>query len=102
MKKTFGRWMIIFACVQLGGLVCMWTWQYVPVAASSFVWGTALIALFPGNILSAILIDKLFWSSGLSPTGMSVAEMPVLVAINALLWVGLIGAIRQLLGQRSR
>jgi hypothetical protein len=30
----------------------------VLVAASSFIWVTALVALFPGNILSAILIEK--------------------------------------------
>jgi hypothetical protein len=102
MKKTFGRWLILFACVQLTGLVCMWIGRYGPPAAGSLVWGTALVALFPGNFLSAMVIEKLFWSSGLSLTAMSVAEMPLVVAINALLWVGVIGAIRRLRGQRSR
>jgi hypothetical protein len=96
MKKTFATWTIIFACVQLTGLVCLWMWRYAPPAASSFVWGTALVALFPGNILSAILIEKLFWSSRLSLTTMAVAEIPVLLSINALLWFGLATAVRRL------
>jgi hypothetical protein len=102
MKTTFGLWAILFAGVQATGLVCMWTWQYAPPAAGSFVWGTAIIALFPGNILSAMLVEKLFWKSGLSLTAMAAAEMPVLVAINAVLWFSVIGAMRRLFGQRSR
>jgi hypothetical protein len=102
MKKIFGRWLVLFAFVQLTGLVCMWTWRYAPPVASSFIWGIAFIALFPGNVLSAILIEKLFWNSGLSLIAMSVAEMPVLVAINAVLWFGVIRALRRLLGRRFR
>jgi len=79
----------------------MWTWPYVPSFARSFVWGAAILALFPGNFLSSILMDKLFWKSGLSLTAMSVAGMPVLVAMNAALWFGVIGALRRLLGRRS-
>jgi len=71
-------------------------WRYAPPAASSFIWGTALVALFPGNILSAILIEKLFWSSRLSLATMAVAEIPMLLSINAPLWFGLATAVRRL------
>jgi hypothetical protein len=101
MSKTWRRWATIFAAVQLAGLVCMCIWPYAK-AAYSFLWGTAFIALFPGNLLAAMLIEKLFWNSGLSLTAMSAIEMPVLVALNAALWFSVIGVVRRLLGLRSR
>jgi hypothetical protein len=54
------------------------------------------MGVFPVNILSAILIEKLFWSSRLSLATMAVAEIPVLLSINALLWFGLATAVRRL------
>jgi hypothetical protein len=100
MKNAIGRWTVVFASAQLIGLVCMWMWRYAPPAASSFVWGTALVFLFPGNVLSAILIERLFWNR-LSLTTMALVEVPVLLAINALLWFGVIGAVRGLRRRHS-
>jgi hypothetical protein len=102
MNRPVARWVILFVCVQVIGLACMWVWPHVQSIAGSFVWGTTLIALFPGNMLSAIIIEKVFWSSGLSLTSMAFIEMPVLVAINFALWFGVIGAIRRLTAHRSR
>jgi hypothetical protein len=75
----------------------MWLWPVVPTAGA-LMWGTALIALLPGNFISAILIEKLFWSSGLSLTGMSLLETPIMVAVNALLWFLLVRLVQRLRG----
>jgi len=101
MKKALATWMVAFAFVQLTGLACMWMWRYAPPATSSFVWGTALVALFPGNMLSAILIEKLFWTSRMSLPVMAVVEIPVLLSINALFWFGLAAAMRRLRRRHS-
>ncbi len=71
-------------------------------AAASFMWGTAAVALFPGNFASAVLIEKLFWNSGWTLTSMLAAEIPVLIAINAAIWFGLVIALQWMFGRRSR
>lgn len=50
------------------------------------MWGTALITLFPGNFVSGVLVDKLFWKSTLTAVEMSVVDVPVELAINASVW----------------
>jgi len=93
MTVPFGRrTIILFTTVQLFGLVCEWTWQFAPQSIGSFVWGTALIALFPGNVISAVIVEKLFWHSGLTLIAFSIMEIPLLLIINAVLWFGIIGA----------
>jgi hypothetical protein len=91
------RTIILFTSVQLIGLVCDWTWQFAPQSVGSFLWGTALIALFPGNIVSAVIVEKLLWNSGLTLVAFSVIEIPILLAINAVLWFGIIGAARRVM-----
>jgi hypothetical protein len=102
MKTRFRRPAILFAVVQIIGLVCMYTWQAAPAAAASFLWGTAAVALFPGNFASAVLIEKLFWNSGWTLTAMLAAEIPVLLAINAAIWFGLAAAMHRMFGGRSK
>lgn len=76
----------------------MWLWPVVPIAGP-YVSGAALIALLPGNFISAMLIEKLFWGSRLSLTGMSLLEVPILVAVNALLWFSLMRLVHRLRGR---
>jgi hypothetical protein len=102
MKTRFRQPAILFAVVQTIGLVCMFTWQAAPPAAASFLWGTAAVALFPGNFASDILIEKLFWNSGWTLTSMLAAEIPVLIAINAAIWFGVVRAMQWMFGRRSR
>jgi len=102
MKTRFRRLAILFAVVQTIGLACMFTWQAAPAAAASFLWGAAVVALFPGNFASAALIEKLFWNSGWTLTAMLAAEIPALIAINAAVWFGLVRAMQRMFGGRSR
>jgi hypothetical protein len=100
MSKSLRRWTVAFLGVQLSGLACMWMWPHARVAGA-FFWGAAFVALIPGNILSTTLIEKLFWNSSLSSTAMLIAELLLMVAINALLWIVVIGVIRKRIGQHE-
>jgi hypothetical protein len=48
-------------------------------------------------MLSAMLVEPLLWRSDWSLTAMSLAEVPVLVALNAVVWFGVIGIFRKLI-----
>jgi hypothetical protein len=85
---------VVFCVVQLLGIACSWLWDQPPSAASSFLWGTGFFVLFPGNILAALIIEKLFWHSSLSLPTMGAMTTVLLVAINALIWLLVIVAIR--------
>jgi hypothetical protein len=80
------RWVLAFVGIQLIGVACMFLWQLLHGGAA-LIWAVALIALFPGNLLSAMLIEKLLWNSHLSSAAMLVAELPITVMINAALWL---------------
>jgi hypothetical protein len=98
MARVFRWWAIFFGCLQLTGLASMCIWPFAK-AAGPFLWGTAFITLFPGNLAAAVLIEGLFWNKGLSLRAMSIAEIPLLVAFNAVLWLVVVGALRWLVGQ---
>jgi hypothetical protein len=76
--------------------MCIWPFAKV---AGPFLWGTAFIALFPGNLAAAFLIEKLFWNTGISLRAMLIDEIPLLIVFNAVLWFVLVGIVRWLLGQ---
>ena len=80
----------------------MWYFFFRPVEAGSAVWGTSFIALFPGNLLSALLAEKLLWNSKLSLLAMAILEVPVLLLINAMLWWIVVAGMQRLFGSRSR
>ena len=78
---------IIFAVVQCLGELCFWTWGYIATSALGlFLWGTALVTLFPGNILSAVGLEKMLWGSRVGLIAMQVIEIPIEIAINAAVW----------------
>jgi uncharacterized membrane protein YjjB (DUF3815 family) len=101
MSKRFRRWTILFACVQLTGLVSICIW-HLAKAPGLFFWDAAFITLLPGNLLAERLIERLLWNTGLSLRAMSIIEIPLLVAFNAMAWFVVIGSIRWLLGRRFR
>ena len=90
-------WMA-FSFVQLLGLICSWLWDQPPSAASSFLWGTGFVVLFPGDILGAWAVEKMFWRSGMSLMSIGLTSSVALVAINAcccFVVALMIGAIRR-------
>lgn len=92
------RWIVLFACVQLVGLICMWSWPYFNTASAA-LWGTALVCLFPGNMVSAGLVEKLLWKSTLSLGSMAAIELPFLIGINLGVWFVVIAAFRKVAGR---
>lgn len=90
------RLIVFFAAVQVVGMVCAWL-QHRPSAASSVLWGTGFVLLFPGDLLSALIMEKLFWQSRLPLASMTAITAVLMVAINAVVWflvVKVVGAIR--------
>jgi hypothetical protein len=84
----FRRWIIVlFSAVQLLGIGCSWLWEHPPSAVSSVLWGTAFLALFPGNLLGAWIVEKLFWQSRLSLVSIGIFSTVLLVVINATIWI---------------
>ena|ERR1022692_2227370 len=82
------RWIIVFfSAVQLLGIACSWLWDHPASAVSSLLWGTALVTLFPGNLLGAWIVEKLFWQSHLSLVSMGIISTVLLVVINAIIWL---------------
>jgi hypothetical protein len=73
----------IFALVQVVGLGCAWLQR---PAASSFLWGAGFVLLFPGDLVGAWIMERLFWHSRLPLATMSAMSAVLMVAINALLW----------------
>ncbi len=89
------RWIIVFfSAVQLLGIGCSWLWEHPPSAASSLLWGTGLFALFPGNLLSAWIVEKLFWQSRLSLMSMGIISTVLLLVINATIWLVVVKAVQ--------
>lgn len=88
------RWIIVlFSVVQLVGLGCSWL-QHPPSAASSFLWGAGFVMLFPGDLLSAWIVEELLWGSGLSLASLSAISAVLLVAINATVWLLVVNAVK--------
>ena len=50
---------------------------------------------------AAFVIEKLFWNSGLSSTGLLLMELPLIVVINALLWFVILAILGKWLGPRT-
>lgn len=75
-----------FAVVQLTGEVCAWTAPHFLSWPGPALWAGSFILLLPGDVLSALLIERLLWQGPLTLFQMSLLEIPVAVAINAAAW----------------
>lgn len=91
---------IVFLVVQLGGVVCSWLWQHPYSGASSFLWGTGLVALLPGNILGTWVVQGLLWHTPSTLGTMSVIALFLGVAINAVVWLVIVKVFQRVFGRR--
>jgi hypothetical protein len=88
------RWAwAIFGVVQVVGLVCAWL-QHPPSAGSAFLWGAGFVLLFPGDLLSAWMMEKLLWHSHLSMATMNAISAALMVVINAVIWWLVLKAVK--------
>jgi len=88
--------LVTFLVVQLIGTCCLGLWQDAPSALSMPMWGTALIALFPGNFLGGWIVETLLWRSRLPLIGMGLLSVLVALVINAIIWFVVAKAVRSI------
>jgi hypothetical protein len=50
--------------------------------------------LLPGDLISALIVEKLLWNSGLTVTQMAFIEIPLEVAVNLCVWLLCVKVIR--------
>lgn len=77
---------LIFIIVQIIGEIFYWIWPLIPAPVGMWFWGTQVVLLFPGNFASGEIVEAIFWNK-ITLTQMSIIEIPVTLAINALLWI---------------
>jgi hypothetical protein len=98
MTKALRQGAILFIIVQLAGLASMLIWPFGRVTGP-FLWGTAFIALFPGNIAAGLLVEKYLWNTGLSLRVLSIIEIPLLLLFNGVLWFAAIKSVEWLVAR---
>jgi hypothetical protein len=91
--------LIIFASVQIIGVLCSWFSHHLYSSASALLWGTGFIALFPGNILGSWLIDELIWESHMLATVTDLLTVAAVLSINAILWFAAVRTFRLIIGK---
>ena len=77
----------IFLGVQVAGEACSWTARHFLSAIGPTLWLIGSVLLLPGNMAAAFLVDKVLWHSGLTMTQMTMLQVPLELAINAIVWL---------------
>ncbi len=81
------RGWLIFLAVQAVGEVCAWTAGHFLSALGPALWVVGSVLLLPGDLVGAFIVEKLLWKSGLTMTQLTVLQVPVGLAINAVVWL---------------
>ena len=68
---------IAFIVVHLLGLLCVCAWEYDIFGTGAALWATSVFLLLPGDLISALIVEKLLWNSGLAVTQMAIIEIPL-------------------------
>jgi hypothetical protein len=89
---------IAFVVVQILGMLCSWFSHHPYSTASALLWSTGFVALFPGNMLGSLLVEKLFWESHLPPSATDLLTVVLVVAINAILWFAVVRILTLIFG----
>lgn len=79
-------WTIFFG-VQVAGEVCSWTARHFLSAIGPALWLIGSVLLLPGDMVAAFLVDKVLWHSRLTVTQMTMLQVPLELAINAVVWL---------------
>jgi hypothetical protein len=77
---------IVFAALQFIGISCGFLAEKSDHWGAQ-IWGISFVGLMPGNVLSALLVERLFWNTGASLQGLSWVRVVVMLMINAILWL---------------
>lgn len=95
-----GDW-LIFLVVQIVGEVCAWTAAHFLSAIGPALWIVGTVLLLPGDLAGAFIVEKIFWKSPLTAAQLTVLQVPVALAINAVVWVLCVKLYTFLRGRRS-
>jgi hypothetical protein len=93
--------LMAFVVVQIVGIMCSWFSHHPHSSASSVLWGAGFIALFPGDILGSLLVEKLFWESHLAVLVTDLLTVAAVAAINAILWFAVAKVLQRIISRRS-
>jgi uncharacterized membrane protein len=81
------RGWLIFLAVQAVGEVCAWTAGHFLSALGPALWVIGSVLLLPGDLTGAFIVEKLLWKTRLTTTELTVLQVPVGLAINAVVWL---------------
>lgn len=95
------RGWLIFLVVQAVGEVCAWTAGHLLSAIGPALWIIGTVLLLPGDLAGAFIVEKLLWKSSLTATQLTVLQVPVGLAINAVVWLLCVKLYTFLRGRRS-
>jgi hypothetical protein len=92
---------LIFLAVQIVGEVCAWTAGHLLSAIGPVLWIIGTVLLLPGDLAGAFIVEKLFWKGALTSNQLTILQVPVGLAINAIVWVLCVKLYTSLRGRRS-
>jgi hypothetical protein len=95
------RGWLIFLAVQSVGEVCAWTAGHLLSAIGPALWIIGTVLLLPGDLAGAFIVEKLLWKSPLTATQLTVLQVPVGLAINAVVWLLCFKLCTYVRGRRS-
>jgi len=95
------RGWLIFLAVQIVGEVCAWTAGHLLSAIGPALWIIGTVLLLPGDLAGAFIVEKLLWKSPLTATQLTILQVPVGLAINAVVWLLCVKLYTFLRGRRS-
>jgi len=95
------RGWLIFLAVQIVGEVCAWTAGHLLSAIGPALWIIGTVLLLPGDLAGAFIVEKLLWKSPLTATQLTILQVPVGLAINAVVWLLCVKLYTFLRGRQS-
>jgi len=95
MRRISVPW-LCFAAVELYAVASWYVWpQFASSQLGSFLWGSWLILLMPGNIVAGELIEAFLWGR-VSDLTMGILIALLSVALNSLLFWGVLRLLARL------